>query len=62
MIGDNNLISRSDIDDRYTIQWETKREDRMAGAPAIDNVTVTVKTAPWQGRVRSVKGVVRVAR
>ena len=62
VIGDNNLISRSDIDDRYTIQWETKREDRMAGAPAIDNVTVTVSWRHGKGRVRSVKGVVRVAR
>jgi prepilin-type N-terminal cleavage/methylation domain-containing protein len=61
-VGDNSLISRSDIDDRYAVQWLVKREDQMQGAPAIDNLTVTVSWKRGKGRVRRVTGVVRVAR
>jgi type II secretory pathway pseudopilin PulG len=61
-IANNSLVSRSDIDDRYAIQWMTKREDAMAGAPAIDNITVTVSWRKGKGRVRRVTGVARVNR
>ena len=61
-IGDNSLVSRSDIDDRYAVQWLVKREDQMQGAPAIDNLTVTIRWKRGKGRVRGVSGVVRVAR
>ena len=59
----NGLVSRQDLDDRYAVQWVTKRETALPGAPAIDNLTVTVS---WKkganGRIRRVSGVVRVPR
>jgi prepilin-type N-terminal cleavage/methylation domain-containing protein len=59
---DNTLVSRSDIDDRYAIQWVTKREDALAGSPAIDNITVTVSWRKGKERIRRVTGVIRVPR
>ena len=61
-LGDNALVSRSDIDDRYAVQWTVKREDSLPGAPTIDNVTVTVSWKRGKGRVRGITGVARVPR
>jgi hypothetical protein len=61
-MGDNSLVSRSDIDGRYAVQWLLKREDQMDGAPAIDNVTITVSWRKGKERLRRVTGVARVPR
>jgi prepilin-type N-terminal cleavage/methylation domain-containing protein len=61
-LGDNALIARGDIADTYVIQWVTKRERALPGAPAIDNITVTASWKKGTGRLHQVTGVVRVAR
>jgi len=61
-LGDNALVSRSDIDDRFAVKWVTQRERSLDGAPAIDNIKVTVSWRKGSGRIRNVFGVVRVAR
>ena len=61
-IGDNALIARGDFAEHYLVQWVTKREQALPGAPAIDNITVTASWKKGIGRLHQVTGVVRVAR
>ncbi|MBM64733.1 MAG: hypothetical protein CMH55_00700 [Myxococcales bacterium] len=61
-VGNNALISREDVSDRYMVAWTIQRETVLAGDSNLDRVEVQVGWRSSDRRVHSIETTFRVQR